>query len=95
MSIGYIYIRSNECWDIYNAYKLGKTENIPDREQTYKTSEIKRGIYIKVIELDLIILDKLEIDLQKYFNKLDLHIKINAGTEFYNTATEEINKVPN
>ncbi len=83
MSVGYIYIRTNEYWDSYNAYKLGKTENIPDREQTYITSEIKKGNYIKVIEIELKILDKIEKDLQKFFNKLKLHIKFNAGTEFY------------
>ena len=43
MSYGYIYIRSNEYWDFYDVYKLGKTLNIPDREQTYITSEIRRG----------------------------------------------------
>ena len=45
MNIGYIYIRTNEYWDLYDAFKLGKTLSIPDREQTYITSEIKRGTY--------------------------------------------------
>ncbi len=80
---GYIYIRTNEYWDLYDAYKLGKTLSIPDREQVYITSEIKRGSYVIIIELDLIILDNIEQQLQKYFNKLNLHIKFNAGIEFY------------
>jgi predicted helicase len=82
-NIGYIYIRKNEWWDLYNAFKLGKTTNIPDREQTYITSEIKRGIYIMVIEVDSLILDKLEKDLKKYFNELNLHVKFDGGDEIY------------
>jgi hypothetical protein len=30
MNIGYIYIRTNEYWDLYDAFKLGKTISIPD-----------------------------------------------------------------
>ena len=65
INIGYIYIRTNEYWDLYNAFKLGKTLSIPDREQTYITSEVKRGFYVMVIEIDLIILDNIEKQLQK------------------------------
>ena len=83
MNIGYIYIRTNEYWDLYDAFKLGKTLSIPDREQTYITSEIKRGIYVMIIEIELIILDNIEKQLQTYFNELNLHIKFNAGIEFY------------
>ena len=80
---GYIYIRTNEYWDLYDVFKLGKTMSIPDREQTYITSEIKRGSYVIIIEIDLIILDNVEKQLQVYFNQLNLHIKFNAGIEFY------------
>ena len=83
MNIGYIYIRTNEYWDLYDSFKLGKTLSIPDREQTYITSEIKRGTYVMIIEIDLIILDNIEKQLQLYFNELNLHIKFNAGIEFY------------
>lgn len=83
MKIGYIYIRTNEYWDIYDAFKLGKTTSIPDREQTYITSEIKRGGYVIVIEIDIDLLDNIEIQLQIYFNQLNLGIKFNAGVEFY------------
>lgn len=83
MNIGYIYIRTNEYWDVYNVFKLGKTLSIPDREQTYITSEIKRGSYIMVFEIDECILDEVEKQLQIYFNKLDLNIKFNGGIEFY------------
>ena len=84
MNQGYIYIRTNEYWNIYNACKLGKTTNIPDREHTYVTSEIKRGEYIMVIELNLLILDNIEIQLQQHFNELNLQIKYDGGIEFYN-----------
>ena len=83
MNIGYIYIRTNEYWNIYDAYKLGKTLSIPDREQIYITSEIKRGSYAMIIEIDSIILDNVEKQLQTYFNELNLNIKFNAGIEFY------------
>jgi hypothetical protein len=80
---GYIYIRTNEYWDLYDAYKLGKSSNILDRENNYITSEIRRGKYIMVIELNIDIMDIVEERLQQYFNKLGYHIKFNAGTEFY------------
>lgn len=80
---GYIYIRSNEYWDIYDVYKLGKTTNILDRENNYITSEIKRGQYVMIIELDLNIMDNIEKNLQQYFNDLGFNIKFNAGIEFY------------
>jgi predicted helicase len=81
--IGYIYVRTNEYWDLYNAYKLGKTINFNDRETQYVTSEIKRGHYIMIIQLDIDILDIIEKKLQKYFNSLNYHVKINGGNEFY------------
>ena len=83
MNIGYIYIRANELWDSYDVFKLGKTISIPDREQTYITSEIKSGTYVMVFEIDLIILDSIEKKLQTHFNQLNLHVKFNAGIEFY------------
>jgi len=83
MKFGYIYIRTNEYWDMHDAFKLGKTLNIIDREQTYITSEIKRGTYIMIFEIEISILNKTEKQLQHYFNKLNLHVKFNAGIEFY------------
>jgi len=80
---GYIYLRSNEYWDLYDVYKLGKSSNILDRENNYITSEIKRGKYVMVIELNFDIMDIVETRLQQYFNKLGFHIKFNGGTEFY------------
>jgi superfamily II DNA or RNA helicase len=80
---GYIYIRINEYWDSNELCKLGKAINIPDRESTYITSEIRRGKFIVVIEVELTELDYIEKRLQEYFNKLGFHVKFNGGTEFY------------
>ena len=82
MNVGYIYIRSNIHWNVFNAVKLGKTINILDRETTYMTSEIKKGYYILVIEIDLDILDYIELELQSYL--IEHHIYFNGGIEFYN-----------
>lgn len=43
----YIYICNHESYEKYNAYKLDRTNNILDRENTYMTNEITKGkIYI-------------------------------------------------
>ena len=68
----------NEYWDLYDAYKLGKTLSIPDREQTYITRELKRGSYIMIIEINLKILDNVEKQLHIYFNKLNLMQALNS-----------------
>ena len=96
MIFGYIYIRSNKYWDIDNVYKLGQTGNIPDRTQTYITSELCKGHYKMVIEIPFYIkidnkeeskeqfkkeLLKLEKSLQTYFKKF--HVQNDGGTEFY------------
>ena len=83
MTLGYIYIRSNEYWDNYNAFKLGKTTDIYNRDSTYITSEIKRGYFVMILEIRLDILDNVEKDLQKYFCSLGFHIKFDAGIEFF------------
>lgn len=76
---GYIYLRNHESYDTYKAYKLGKTNNIPDRDSQYTTCEILRGEFILVIKIDNI--DKVELLLQNNFN--NLHVYINGGIEFY------------
>lgn len=87
---GYIYVRSNEYWDTQNVYKLGKTTNILDREQTYITSEIVRGKYTLIIEVDSAILDNVEKQLQNYFKYLNLHLQNNAGTEFFDQQISQL-----
>jgi hypothetical protein len=41
--IGYLYVRTNELFNLYNCCKIGITQNIPERDATYVTGEIKRG----------------------------------------------------
>jgi superfamily II DNA or RNA helicase len=79
---GYIYVRFHESYDKYNACKLGKTLNIPDRENGYIPGEILRGHFEIAFEVSYENYSKIEIELQKKFK--DYNIKINAGTEFYN-----------
>ena len=50
---GYIYVRFHESYEKYNACKLGKTQNIPDRDTQYATGEIKRGYFEAVFEVPI------------------------------------------
>lgn len=79
---GYIYIRFHESYEKYNAFKLGKAENIPDRENGYITSEIKRGYFKFVYEIEYKYpIELLERLLQLEFNKYN--IRIDGGKEFF------------
>ena len=84
VSFSYIYIRTHESYDIYNAIKLGKANNIPERDSVYATGEIKRGKFIIVLEVNEKHVLMIERLLQNYF-KND-HIKIDSGTEFYHKS---------
>ena len=79
---GYIYVRYHEAYDKYHACKLGKATNIPERDSTYATGEIKRGYFDLVFEVPFYLMNLVERMLQKEFNYLN--IKCDAGTEFYN-----------
>jgi superfamily II DNA or RNA helicase len=99
MTSGYIYIRIHEDSDKHNVCKMGKTDNIPNRDHQYITNEYIRGIFIIVIEVDLMILDNLEKQLQKKFKQL--HRQANGGTEFYHKTIIDliipyfiVNKIP-
>ena len=81
---GYIYVRIHESYHVYDACKLGKTTNIPDRDSQYATGEIKRGLFTLVYEVPFENMDKTERLLQNEFRKW--HIEFNAGTEFYNKS---------
>ena len=83
MSVGYIYIRRHSSYDIYNACKLGKASNIPERDNQYATGEIKRGCFELVFEVPIKQLSILERLLQSNFRHF--HIQHDAGTEFYHT----------
>jgi superfamily II DNA or RNA helicase len=78
---GYIYFRTQEGYDKYDCYKLGKTQNIPDRDNNYVTGEILRGHFEEVFEVPYEKMGIVERLLQHEFS--ELNIKIDAGTEFY------------
>jgi superfamily II DNA or RNA helicase len=79
---GYIYTRNHASYEIYDACKLGKAHNIPERDTQYATGEITRGHFEEVFEVPITQMGIIERLLQSEFN--ELHIKYNAGTEFYN-----------
>ena len=79
---GHIYVRLHYSYDIYNACKLGKTENIPDRDSNYATGEIKRGHFELVFEVNIEEMGSIERLLQEEF--CEWNIRIDGGKEFYN-----------
>jgi hypothetical protein len=79
---GYIYVRNHSSYDEYNACKMGKTNNIPDRDSQYATGEIKRGNFEVVFEVLLDKMGFIEESLQYEFR--ELNIRYDGGTEFFN-----------
>ena len=84
LSLGYIYIRTHPSYDEQHACKLGKANNIPERDSQYATGEIKRGNFDLVIEMPKDVIGIVEKLLQTYFKILEFHIQYDGGTEFYN-----------
>ena len=64
---GYIYIRTHPSYDIENACKVGKTKNIPERENTYATGEIRKGKFSTVFEVPFENMDEIERSIQEEF----------------------------
>ena len=85
---GYIYVRFHESYEKYNACKLGKTQNIPDRDNTYVTGEILRGHFEVVFEVLIEKMGIIEKLLQYEFR--ELIFTIDGATEFYNTQIIEL-----
>ena len=79
---GYIYVRNHSAHDVHNACKMGKTNNIPERDDSYATNEIIRGIFEPVFEVPLEKVGDVERSLQKEFR--ELQVKFNGGKEFFN-----------
>jgi len=79
---GYIYVRrSHNSYDIDDVCKLGKTQNIPERDTQYATGELKRGYFEDVYEVPKEKVGILEKLLQSEFR--ELNVKYDAGVEFY------------
>ena len=81
---GFVYVRQHIYYENDQICKLGKSKNIPDRDNSYATGEYRRGKFGLVIEIlnnqtyDDTFVEKL---LQKYFN--NYHSKEDGGSEFY------------
>ena len=89
---GFVYIRQHVYYENDKICKLGKSKNIPDRDNSYATGEYRRGKFGLVIEIskNQIFDDTyVEILLQRYFK--NYHSKIDGGSEFYqNKIIDEI-----
>jgi len=81
LEYGYIYIRDNSYYELCKVFKMGKTQNIPERNTQYITGEIIRGKFILVLQVNLTELNTIDNKLKKYFN--DINIKNNGGIEFF------------
>jgi len=79
---GYIYVRNHPSYDVDDACKMGKANNIPERDTQYATGEIKRGYFEAVFEVPIEKMGNVECLLQNEFR--ELNVKYDAGTEFYN-----------
>ena len=78
---GYIYIRTHSSYDEEGVCKLGKTNNIPERDIQYATGEIRRGVFKLVFEVSNKKTLYIEKKLQQQF--CDMNIKYDGGVEFY------------
>ena len=81
-STGFVYIRFHESYDKYDACKLGKTSNLPDRDSGYATCEIVRGEFVIAFHIyspytSLMVENKI----QQQFNHLN--IRFNGGIEYF------------
>ena len=89
---GFVYVRQHVYYENDKICKLGKSKNIPDRDNGYATGEYRRGKFGLVIEIsnNQIFDDTyVEILLQRYFK--NYHSKIDGGNEFYqNKIIDEI-----
>lgn len=79
---GYIYVRNHTLYDVDDACKMGKANNIPERDTQYATGEIKRGYFEPVFEVPIEKIGIVERLLQNEFR--ELNVKYDGGTEFYN-----------
>ena len=85
---GYIYLRGHPSYDIDEVYKMGKTLNIPERDSTYATSELRRGKFILVFEVPYEDTGNIEKLLQYRFN--EFNVKYDAGSEFFKKEISEL-----
>lgn len=80
-SKGYIYVRIHTSWDQNDVCKLGRTDNLIDRESTYITGEYQRGHFCLAYEMLNLKSEYVENLLKYEFEKY--HRQEDGGTEFY------------
>jgi superfamily II DNA or RNA helicase len=85
--VGYIYAREHEAYDLYGVCKLGKTQNITNRETTYITGEFVKGDFSYVFEVPLAKMSLAEAKLGedfKSFHERNFNVGRGfGGKEFY------------
>ena len=85
--VGYIYIRIHEAYELYGVCKLGKTQNITNRETTYITGEFVKGDFSYVFEVPLAKMSFAEAKLGedfKSFHERNFNVcRGFGGKEFY------------
>lgn len=80
--VGYIYVRTHEAYELYGVCKLGKTQNITNRETTYITGEFVKGDFSYVFEVPLAKMSLAEKKLSEDFKSF--HVRRGfGGKEFY------------
>jgi superfamily II DNA or RNA helicase len=85
---GYIYVRNHISYNYYNACKLGKTQDIIERDNVYSCGEIERGNFYPVFEMELNKIHLIETLLKNEFQ--NYNIKYDAGTEFYDKEIKKL-----
>ena len=90
---GYIYSRINEMCNLHNCCKLGKSNSIPSRESSYSTYEVKRGVFVKVFQVSIYEMDKIEKELIQYFTNQGYHIQDNGGKEYFDKKVIDLIKL--
>lgn len=89
--MNYIYLRSHSSYE--NCYKVGKTENLIDRENGYITGELRRGNY--EIAFEFVCSDKLINVIEKIIHHQFKHLKVyyDSGKEFFDKSI--LNEIEN
>jgi hypothetical protein len=88
---GYIYIRLNDWYLFKNICKLGKTENIPNRNHHYMTGEPDSGYFYKVFKVKIDEMDEIETLLKNHFYNYNYkNIYNKGGLEFFNNTIIEL-----
>lgn len=79
--VGYLYLRRNEYYDMYNVCKVGTTTCLSEQDVQDTMNEIKKGYYERVFEIEVERMGRIEQQLRREFAAFQ--VKYDAGTHFY------------